>query len=359
MKTADNPTLASIRKALQNHNAEKNIAQRENTFLEIYDAFLAFQTANLKALTIKKYNTLKKHLIGFESHLQKSSNQRFLNHSSDNNSIEFAAIDKDFILEFKRYLANEKGHLNDTMVKYMECLKYFLNWSFDRGAHKNEIFKDIDVKRTKDKNDKIYLTSEEFYKIYDLDLSETPGLELAKDMFCFQTLTGQRVSDIQNIKWSDIATTEDGKEWRLYQIKGSKEKKINVPLFDDAITILNKHASRGTTGKIFPYISNPTLNRYVKEIAELAGINSEVKIRRNSLNTTKERTGFKYEFVTTHTARVTFVTISLEKGMRPETVMAITGHEDYKTMKIYQQLIDKVKNQEAKAVWNRPNMKIA
>lgn len=249
----------------------------------MFDAFLNFQKANLKDLTVKKYITLKKHLKEFEAHLQKNDKQVFLN-SSNGNIIDFKAIDKDFIIEFRRFLATEKGHLNDTMVKYLECLKYFLNWSFDRGVHKNEIFKDIDVKRTKNKNDKVYLASEEFYKIYDLDLSNKGGLELAKDMFCFQTLTGQRVSDVQNIKWRDIVTTEEGKEWKFYQIKGSKEQRINVPLFDDLFPILEKYAKRGTAGKIFPYISNSTLNKYVKNIAELAGINSEVKIRRNSLN---------------------------------------------------------------------------
>jgi site-specific recombinase XerD len=358
LKENEKPTVASIRNALQNHNIEKNISKRENTFFEVYDAFITFQTTHLKELTVKKYNTLKKHLAGFEAYLQKNSKQVFLN-SSGSSTIEFNSIDKDFILEFQRYLANEKKQLNDTMVKYLECLKYFLNWSFDRNIHKNEIFKEIDIKRTKDKNDKVYLTPEEFYKIYDLDLSGKPGLSLARDMFCFQTLTGQRVSDITNIKWEDITSTENGKEWGLYQIKGNKEKKINVPVFDPAEVILDRYASRATKGKIFPYIANPTLNKYVKDIAKLAGINEEVKIRRNRLKTIEERTGPKYEFVTTHTARISFVTISLEQGMRPEIVMSITGHEDYKTMKIYQQLIDKVKHQEAKAIWNRPNMKIA
>ncbi|MEJ7662972.1 MAG: hypothetical protein WKG07_27165 [Hymenobacter sp.] len=43
----------------------------------------------------------------------------------------------------------------------------------------------------------------------------------------------------------------------------------------------------------------------------------------------------KYEFVTTHTARRTFVTLALEAGLRPELIMKITGHKDLKAFSRY------------------------
>jgi len=60
----------------------------------------------------------------------------------------------------------------------------------------------------------------------------------------------------------------------------------------------------------------------------------------------------KYELVTSHMGRRTFVTLSLEKGMRPEIVMKITGHKDYKTFKRYIEITDKVKHQEMMKAWN-------
>lgn len=41
----------------------------------------------------------------------------------------------------------------------------------------------------------------------------------------------------------------------------------------------------------------------------------------------------KFDLITTHTARRTFVTLSLEKGIRAEIVMDITGHKKYQTFK--------------------------
>jgi integrase len=61
----------------------------------------------------------------------------------------------------------------------------------------------------------------------------------------------------------------------------------------------------------------------------------------------------KYKFISTHTARRTFVTLSLEKGMRPETVMSITGHKDYHSFKKYIKLTDKVKLVEMNQIWNK------
>ncbi len=59
----------------------------------------------------------------------------------------------------------------------------------------------------------------------------------------------------------------------------------------------------------------------------------------------------KYKFVCMHTARRTFVTLCLEKGMRPETVMSITGHKGYKTFKKYIKITDEVKMMKMNKIW--------
>jgi integrase len=48
------------------------------------------------------------------------------------------------------------------------------------------------------------------------------------------------------------------------------------------------------------------------------------------------------ELITTHTAHPTFVTQSLERGIRPEIIMKITGHKDIKTMLKYVKITDNV-----------------
>lgn len=41
----------------------------------------------------------------------------------------------------------------------------------------------------------------------------------------------------------------------------------------------------------------------------------------------------KYELITTHTARKTFVCTAIRLGINPIVIMKITGHKNYNTMK--------------------------
>ena len=58
-----------------------------------------------------------------------------------------------------------------------------------------------------------------------------------------------------------------------------------------------------------------------------------------------------------HSARKTFVTLSLERGLQPAFIMSITGHEDYDTMKKYLAISQKAVKNAFNQVWNggKPN----
>nr|WP_235336620.1 tyrosine-type recombinase/integrase [Pontibacter korlensis] len=61
----------------------------------------------------------------------------------------------------------------------------------------------------------------------------------------------------------------------------------------------------------------------------------------------------KHEFITMHTARRTFITLYLEKGMRAEVVMKVSGHTNYQTFKKYIKITDNIKELEMERVWGR------
>ena len=60
----------------------------------------------------------------------------------------------------------------------------------------------------------------------------------------------------------------------------------------------------------------------------------------------------KYNRISTHTARRTFITISLDKGMRPEIVMSITGHKSYSSFKKYIKLSNYSRQEAMMKTWN-------
>ncbi len=100
-----------------------------------------------------------------------------------------------------------------------------------------------------------------------------------------------------------------------------------------------------------PVTSSQKTNQYLKGAWLLAGIDEIVTIVRYRGAERIELKELKYKFVSTHVAPHTFVTLSLEEGMRPETVMKVTGPKDYKTFKRYIKLTDKVAEQEMWVVW--------
>ncbi|HEY9833592.1 MAG TPA: hypothetical protein V6D26_23775 [Stenomitos sp.] len=115
-----------------------------------------------------------------------------------------------------------------------------------------------------------------------------------------------------------------------------------------AEAIINKYRSVGSP---LPSLSSQNLNMYVKELGKVAGRDSTFRQVYRSGRTSTDERGPKWEFLSSHVASKTFVSISLERGMRPEVVMSFTGHTSYKTMKKYIALTEKGRKEDVEKVW--------
>ena len=79
--------------------------------------------------------------------------------------------------------------------------------------------------------------------------------------------------------------------------------------------LLQKYEGQLPKGQLLPVLSNQKLNSYLKEIADLCGINKNI---------------------TFHLARHTFATTTtLAKGVPIETVSKMLGHTNIETTQIY------------------------
>lgn len=98
----------------------------------------------------------------------------------------------------------------------------------------------------------------------------------------------------------------------------------NIPLLDIPIQIIEKyktHPQCATSDRVLPVISNTKMNAYLKEIADICGINKQVS---------------------THTARHTFATsVGLANGVSIENVAKMLGHSDTKMTRHYAKVLDK------------------
>jgi integrase len=253
-------------------------------------------------------------------------------------------MNQTFYEKFTAYLMQDLKHSNNTIGKYISSLKTFLHWAVDHNYNTNNDF--IKFKVYNDKTDIVVLTEKELMLIYGLDLSEQPSLVKVRDVFLFQCFTGQRFSDIENLKRDDIKNDS----WFLHTYK--TKDIIEIPLTPLAKEILNRYKS---DDKPLPVISHQKTNNFIKDVCKLAKINESITLVKYRGSERIETIKPKYEFITTHTARRTFVTLSLEKGMKADTIMEITGHTSYKTFRKYIKITSKVKHQEMNKFWKKPS----
>ncbi len=305
----------------------KNPSQDDDEFFRIFDLYLDSNRSKFSKKYIKNFTTLKNHLVTFER------DKKF--------KLSFDSLDMNFLDRFLDYSFDDLGLTNNTVSTMLKLLRTFLNWAVERNYTDNKEYKKFKIKEYDPEI--IFLTYDELMRLYNLDLSDDRALDKVRDFFCLGCFTGQRFSDIANIKSDDIRDNH-------WHVRTQKNRElISVYVTEKACTILDKYFSNGLP---FPSKSNQMMNLHLKELCKMAEISEPIKRVRYRGSEKIEIVKPKYEFIGTHTARKTFVTLSLEMGMRPETVMSITGHNDYRTMKKYLAVTGKMKENEMKKVWD-------
>jgi integrase len=300
--------------------------KQEKTFEEIFKEYIQVHSAHRSQSTLLKYQGILNHLKAF------SEKKKYV--------LTFQGMDMRFFDEMRNYLVKDLEHKDNTVWKTFATLKAFLSWALDRDYHQNLTFKKFNAPQ-KDV-DIIYLTKEELDKLYDFNLTMNPRLDRVRDVFCFACATGQRYSDVAALRRSDIK----GKRWVLRQVKTDSAN--IVPLMPKARAILNKYKEEPLP---LPVLSNQKTNDYLKELGELVGIDEPTSMTTRRGGERLVDTRPKYEFLTMHTARRTFITLSLEGRMRTEVVMKISGHTNYQTFKKYIKITDHIIELEMELVW--------
>lgn len=309
------PTTNIVRDELKKELDEEARANRP--LVEYYAQFIeeAKENNTWTKATVTKHQTLISHIQGYRKH------------------IEFDDITEDFFNAFIRYLINEKNLSNPYIVKLIKNFKTFMNWATKKGFNKTIAYKTFEPQlkgvSTSDKTNIIALSPEEFMHLYDLPI-KTPCLERVRDVFCFCCATSLRYSDVRNLKWSNI------KEDRIELVTIKTDDPIVIYFNDLSYPIIKKYEQyKNVSENVLPVISNQKYNDYLKELGKLAGFDQPTTKVIFKGSERIERTVPKYELLTSHVARKTFVTLALYKGIPAEVVRSFTGHKDAKVMERY------------------------
>jgi len=304
---------------------KKQFNKRDTSFFAVYDEFLNSRRLKVTRSSMQKYDRLRALLQEYEKLTREK--------------LRFDKITPLFFEKIYSYLINEKQLLNNTAHKNIQFFKSFMIWANTNNFTDNTSYRTF--KSKSEQNEVIYLTEDELMHLYDMKV-DNERLERVRDLFVFQCFTGVRFSDIENLSWDDIKNST----WNL---RTQKTKDIiQIPLSGYALSILAKY---NHWEKPLPVISNQKMNKYLKELCKKAKINDRVKIVQYRGSERIENTYKKYEVIGSHTARRTFISLSLQKGMKPDVIMAITGHKTYRMMQKYLKIADETKRDEMDKVW--------
>lgn len=159
----------------------------------------------------------------------------------------------------------------------------------------------------------IYLTEEEMKRIenyYDA-LMKRKRHQPEKDcltLFLIESYTGARFSDCENFTINNL------KEGKLTYTSIKTSILTEVPEHRRLQELINRMPS--------VHYANSTVNRVLKRVAKKVGIVEPVTIFTKG----KQQTRPKYEFVSTHVGRKSFVTNLARRGVDIYTISAYAGH---------------------------------
>ena len=240
---------------------------------------------------------------------------------------------------------NIKRGLNNLSARGVYIrVHWFLMWCYRNGYCGNGFtkyqleLKSVDVKEKL----VVFLTMDEIMAIQRLELTGT--LELARDFFLFQCFTGLRCSDVVRLHKSDI---QNGNIHIVTQKTGVS---IDNRLNNFALAIVEKYSSTPCE-TLFPYISSSLINIHLRTIGKMAGIDEPVRKVDYRNHKRVEVVVPKWQLMTTHVGRKSFVVNSLDLGLTATQVIGYTGHSTIRAMQPYISISQKKKDA-AMDVWN-------
>jgi len=281
----------------------------DNSFAAVYKDFVAERMQVLASRTIAKYKTLISAIMEY------------------NPAVTFAGIDMSFYDGFTQALRS-RGLLDDTIAKYISNLKTFMRWAARRGHHSNYEFDHFRAPRLP-KVEIITLKEDEVQQL-EKYTPDSKRLERVRDLFMFLLYTGQRISDAMTFDRNQIMCDR----WVFEAEKTKRKKKVIVVPFAGytlpALAILKKYDYK------LPVISEQKFNDYLKELGRLAGLTREVSKRRFRGSEEIVMRGPLWQFISSHTARRTCITLLIRKGVPLPVIQKLTGHSDVKTLMKYE-----------------------
>lgn len=254
----------------------------------------------------------------------------FITYSFTKADYQFKDLDLKFVQDYEFYLKTEKSLALATVNKMIQRFRKVVKIAISQGIIDRDPFVGYKVKRVK--KEIVYLTTEELKKLEEYQF-KSERLQIVTDMFIFCCYTGLAYNEMANLEKSHIINGFDGNEWiNMKRLK--TQQTLSIPLLNKSKFIIEKYSNAHEI-KVLPSFSNQKFNAYLKEIADIVGIEKRL---------------------THHLARRTFATtVLLFNDVPMEIVSELLGHSK---ITITQEHYAKVVNKKVSEQMNKLNSKL-
>ena len=247
-------------------------------------------------------------------------------------------ITEDFIYDFQEWLAEE--HVDSKEHKY-RCRGEMVNKTINKRLENlatfiRTFYKDEDTAqmimgtRYKDhsKAKVIVLSLEEVKELYYRELKNKTHNKV-RDYFVFLCQTGLRYSDLLRLSSKNFLKQIDG-SYLISYVSHKTRVEVSFELTSKAKEIAQKYdfSFKGYTNQAF----NRTLSEMLEKEELYEDEISSIKFR---LGKVIEDKVLRREKISAHSARRTFISCLISKGVSPYQVMNMSGHTRLSTMDIY------------------------
>jgi tyrosine type site-specific recombinase len=267
---------------------KKHVTPKQDSFYDYYLAYVERRKKDLNKETIRVYMTTYNVLKAFKPKLRLSD------------------INLSLIEGFDEYMRVTNGNADGGRYPKHKNLKTVL---LDMQKHDIPVKNPYPLFKMPQPNVKeVYLDKEEldaFRKMY-VQLPEGTTLFKSLEMYLFSCYCGLRISDVVTLKWSEV----DLENSLIVKTQVKTKEEVKAPIFEYTRALLLKKSNSGkllgTDGYVFGDSCIQVINRRLKELAEMAGVDKHI---------------------TFHSSRHTFATLLVMDGVSIYKIQKFLGHK--------------------------------
>jgi len=244
--------------------------------------------------------------------------QLFMEKEYGKDDIPLNNLNENFIRQYEAFLKTERGCSNNSAVKHLKIFKKVIRIALANDWIQKDPFASIRFRMDEVHVD--FLTMEELQTLINKELS-IKRLAQIRDVFVFCAFSGLAFVDVKGLRKEHVIKDDNGKMW-IRKPRQKTNNMCNIPLLQIPQDILARYEDDKECqlrGQLLPVPTNQKMNAYLKELAEICGINKRL---------------------THHVSRHSYATLCLANKVSMENVAKMLGHSSTRMTQHYARVLD-------------------